>query len=80
MRKLNKEKPKSKPTRQERDIVQIMAKVKGKVVRERIRILDFMRDFDKCNENVILRENFKRALSTAGLGVSQAEIETLMEV
>ncbi|CAH0558987.1 unnamed protein product [Brassicogethes aeneus] len=40
MKKLNREKPKAKATRQEKDIVQIMAKVKGKVVRERIRAVE----------------------------------------
>lgn len=57
-----------------------MAKVKGKVVRERIRVLEFLQDFDKCNEQVISRENFKRGLSMCKLELTENEIETLMDV
>ncbi|XP_018562489.1 uncharacterized protein LOC108904422 [Anoplophora glabripennis] len=71
---------KIKPTRQEQDIVQVMAKVKGKVVRERIRVLEFLRDFDRCNERVISRENFKRGLSVCKLELTENELETLMDV
>lgn len=80
MKKLNKEPVKRKATRQEQDIVQVMAKVKGKVVRERIRVLEFLQDFDRCNEQVISRENFKRGLSVCKLELTENEIETLMDV
>lgn len=53
MKRLNAESPKKPPNRQEKDIVQILAKIKGKVVRERIRVLEFMRDFDKFVQNRI---------------------------
>lgn len=47
MKRLNSESPKKPPTRQEKDILQILAKIKGKVVRERIRVSEFMKDFDR---------------------------------
>lgn len=47
MKRLNAESPKKPPTRQEKDILQILAKIKGKVVRERIRVSEFMKDFDR---------------------------------
>ncbi|KAJ8916967.1 hypothetical protein NQ315_008367 [Exocentrus adspersus] len=80
MKRLNKPPEKRKPTRQEQDIVQIMAKLKGKVVRERIRVLDFLQGFDRCNEQVINRENFKRGLSVCKFDLTENEIETLMDV
>lgn len=80
MKRLNKEPQKRKPTRQEQDIVQVLAKVKGKVVRERIRVLEFLKDFDICNEQVISRENFRRGLSVCKLELTENEIETLMDV
>lgn len=101
MKRLNAEPPKKPPNRQEKDIVQILAKIKGKVVRERIRVLEFMRDFDRfvinkllginatqfdnyyifrCNEQVITRTNFHRALLICGFELTCNEIETLMEV
>ncbi|CAH1119695.1 unnamed protein product [Phaedon cochleariae] len=80
MLKLNAEKPMEKPTRREQDIVQIMAKIKGKVVRERIRVLEFLRDFDRCNEQVISRVDFKRGLSVCKFDLTDNEVQTLMQV
>lgn len=79
-RKLNEPKPAKPPSRSEKDIIQILAKIKGKVVRERIRVSEFLRPFDKCNEMVISREDFKRGISTAGFELTETEVETLMEV
>ncbi|XP_050306314.1 uncharacterized protein LOC126743325 [Anthonomus grandis grandis] len=80
MKRLNAEPTKKPPSREEKDIVHIMAKIKGKVVRERIRVLEFLRDFDKCNEQVISRINFHRALITCGFDLTCNEVETLMDV
>ncbi|CAG9765528.1 unnamed protein product [Ceutorhynchus assimilis] len=80
MKRLNAEPAKRPATRQEKDILQILAKIKGRVVRERIRVLDFMKDFDRCNEQVITRTNFHRALLTCGFELSCNEVETLVDV
>jgi hypothetical protein len=66
--------------RAEQDIVLILAKIKGKVVREGIRVMEFLRDFDRCNQQVISREDFKRGLSVCRFDLTENEIETLMEV
>ncbi|CAH1971344.1 unnamed protein product [Acanthoscelides obtectus] len=79
-RKLNEEPMKKLKNRKERDIIQIMAKLKGKVVRERIRVIDFLKDFDRCNEQVISRTDFKRGLSVCGFDLTENEIDTLCEV
>ncbi|XP_056643883.1 uncharacterized protein LOC130449862 [Diorhabda sublineata] len=78
--KVNAEHPKKKPTRQEKDIVLIMAKIKGKVVRERIRVMEFLRDFDRSNSLVISREDFRRGLSVCRFELTENEVETLMDV
>lgn len=80
MKKINAPKPPKPYDRKDRDIVLILAKIKGKVVRERVRVLEFLRDYDRCNENVISRENFKRALSVCQFDLNENEVETLMEV
>lgn len=80
MKKINAPKPHKPANRKDRDIVLILAKIKGKVVRERIRVLEFLTDYDRCNEQVISRENFKRALSVYRFDLNENEIETLMEV
>lgn len=66
--------------RSEQDIVLVLAKIKNKVVRERIRILEFLRDFDKCNQHVITQEDFKRGLSNCRLDLTETEINTLIKV
>ncbi|XP_076267066.1 uncharacterized protein LOC143200510 isoform X1 [Rhynchophorus ferrugineus] len=80
MKRLNSEPPKAPPSRKERDIVQILAKIKGKVVRERIRVLEFMRYFDRCNQQVISRDDFHRALLICRFELTCNEIETLLNV
>lgn len=78
--KLNEPKPPKPPSRHEKDIIQILAKIKGKVVRERIRVIEFLQPYDKCNEMVISWENFVRGLSVCQFDLTEVEVETLMEV
>ncbi|KAK9739812.1 hypothetical protein QE152_g8706, partial [Popillia japonica] len=80
MLKLNQPKPRPPVDRREKDIVLILAKIKGKVVRERIRVMEFLKDFDRCNEQLIRREDFKRGLSVCRFELTENEVETLMEV
>lgn len=78
--KLNAPRKEKPADRREKDIIQILAKIKGKVVRERIRVMEFLRDFDKCNEQVISREDFTRGLSVCRFDLTNTEVETLLEV
>lgn len=80
MKKLNAPKPPKPATRADKDIVRILAKIKGKVVRERVRVLEFLQDFDRCNELAISRDNFKRGLDCCRFDLNEAEVETLMDV
>lgn len=80
MKKLNAPKPPATPQRNETDIVQVLAKLKGQVVRERIRVIDFLIDYDKNNENCIPRENFIRGLGSCRLTLTPAEMDTLADV
>ncbi|XP_059054585.1 uncharacterized protein LOC131848677 [Achroia grisella] len=64
----------------ETDIVHILAKIKGKMVREGVRPGDFLRQFDKQKEQVIPRADFYRGLAAAGLSLTPLEMDTLMEV
>lgn len=75
-----KEPPKKPSKREEFDIVLILAKIKGKVVRERIRVMEFLRDFDRCNQQIISREDFARGLSVCRFDLTENEVQTLMEV
>lgn len=80
MRKINAPKKPRDPKNYETDIVCVLAKVKGKVVRERIRVMEFLRAYDRNNENVISKENFARGLGTCRLDLTPPEIETLATV
>lgn len=80
MIKLNAQKSPKPANRKEKDIVQILAKVKAKVVRERIRVLDLLQGYDRCKHDVISRTDFQRGLENCRLGLTENETETLMEV
>ncbi|CAH0582822.1 unnamed protein product [Chrysodeixis includens] len=62
------------------DIVQILAKIKGKMVREGVRPREFLKQFDPRNELVIPRADFYRGLASARLSLTPIEMDTLMEV
>ena len=64
----------------EKNIVFILAKIKGKVVRERVRVSEFLKDYDCHNEGVIKKEDFKRGLSLYNFNLTENEVETLMDV
>ncbi|XP_041989289.1 uncharacterized protein LOC121740621 [Aricia agestis] len=62
------------------NIVLILAKIKGKMVREGIRPREFLQQFDKKRELVIPRADFYRGLAAAGVSLTPLEMDTLMEV
>lgn len=80
MKKVNIPRKLEEPHRTETDIVYVLAKLKGKVVRDRIRVMEFLRDYDRNNENVIIKENFVRGLGSCRLGLTPTEVETLVTV
>ena len=47
------------------------------VVKERIRVLEFMKDYDKLRSGRIPVTSFHRALDLCGFGLSQAEVSAL---
>ncbi|GLV45240.1 chaoptin [Carabus blaptoides fortunei] len=80
IKRLNAPKVRKPPTHKETDIVAILAKIKGKIVRERIRVSEFMRDYDRHNEHIITRMDFKRGLDVCRFDLSENEVDTLMKV
>ncbi|XP_050463997.1 uncharacterized protein LOC126858035 [Cataglyphis hispanica] len=76
-KRINAEKLPSEPHEDETNIVLILAKIKAKVVRERIKILEFMRQFDRHNHLVIERPDFIRSLDQLRCGLTPAEVDTI---
>lgn len=74
---INAPKKPKKPTNDELDIVQVLAKTKAAVVRKRIRILDYMENFDCHNELCIIDSDFRRGLNSAGVELSEAEVDLI---
>ncbi|KPI99546.1 hypothetical protein RR46_03911 [Papilio xuthus] len=62
------------------DIVQILAKIKGRMVLEGLRPRDYLRQFDKHNELVIARPDFYRGMASAGFVLTPLEMDTVMDV
>lgn len=80
MKKINGPRKPKPVERKDTDIVAILAKIKGKLVREKIRVIEFMSDFDKHNKNSISKEDFKRGLAVCRFDLNDNEIDTLANV
>ena len=50
------------------------------VVKERIRVLEFMRDYDKLRSGRMLKTCFSRALDLCQLGLTKKEVDILTKV
>lgn len=68
------------PKNTEKDIVIVMAKIKGQAVRNRIKIAEFMRGYDTHKERVIKEADFRRSLDTANIHLTPTEADTLCHV
>lgn len=69
-----------RPSFAELDIVQVVAKIKGQTVRQRMRIVDFMEGFDPHRELCICEPDFRRGLDSSGVRLSQPEVALVCEV
>ena len=47
------------------------------VIKERVRVLEFMKDYDKLRSGRIPATSFRRALDLCGFGLEQAEVAAL---
>ena len=56
-----------------------MIKIKTKVVKEGVRVYEFMKDYDKLRTGRMLKTIFPRALDLCALGLTIDEIHTVME-
>ncbi|XP_029049367.2 uncharacterized protein LOC114879045 [Osmia bicornis bicornis] len=78
--KINAEKPPPEGSVDETNIVLILAKIKAKIVRERVKAIEFMRPYDPRNERVIKKVDFMRGLDQLRCNLSCTEIGTIMKV
>ncbi|XP_076678862.1 uncharacterized protein LOC143374525 [Andrena cerasifolii] len=79
-KKINAEKPSPVVGADETNIVLILAKIKAKVVRERVKATEFMRPYDVHNELAIRRTEFMRGLDQLRCNLTCAEMGTIMDV
>ncbi|KAK0079021.1 hypothetical protein PV325_001848 [Microctonus aethiopoides] len=61
------------------DVELTLAKIKAKVVRERIQIQDYLSQFDSRHNSMISRNNFIRGLDQIRCNLTPGQLETLME-
>ncbi|KZC06769.1 hypothetical protein WN55_07542 [Dufourea novaeangliae] len=79
-KKINSEKPASKADMNETNIVLILAKIKAKVVRGRVKVIEFMRQYDLHKEFVIKKTEFLRGLDQLRCNLTCTEMATLINV
>ena len=61
------------------DLEDLLAKIRRKVKEERIRISDFMRDFDKLRHWNISKDQFRLAMNMCKLPLSEREFNLIQE-
>jgi Ca2+-binding EF-hand superfamily protein len=59
------------------DLESVYLKIKTKVCKERIRIYEFMKDYDKLRSGRMLKTSFRRALNLARLDLYESEVAML---
>ncbi len=60
-------------------IAQLLLKIQNRVAKNRIRVLEFFRDFDKLRKGFVTRDKFITALTQMGLELQPPEIAMLLE-
>lgn len=60
-----------------KDLESILEKIKRKVFKERVRIHEWMRDYDKLRHGYIHRTNFRRALDLCRFDLTESELAIL---
>ena len=54
-----------------------MLKIKTKVSKERVRVLEFIRDYDKLRSGRVLKTSFRRALDLCRFELKESELSIL---
>lgn len=57
----------------------LLSRLRRKVKEQRIRVSDFMRDFDKLRHGNISKDNFRLALNMAKLPLSETEFKLILD-
>lgn len=60
-----------------KDFDSLMLKIKTKIHKERVRVLEFMKDYDKLNSGRMKKSNFRRALDICHLAIQESELSIL---
>lgn len=56
---------------------QVLAKIKARVARRRVRIYEFLKDYDSLHSGRCLKTHFRRALDVCGFELKESEISLL---
>ncbi|XP_047366820.1 uncharacterized protein LOC124955844 [Vespa velutina] len=70
----------SSGTEDETNIVLVLAKIKAKVVRERIKVSEFLKQYDVHNELAITMVDFIRGLDQLRCNLSTTEVDTIVKI
>ncbi|XP_046829104.1 uncharacterized protein LOC124428730 [Vespa crabro] len=70
----------SSGTEDETNIVLVLAKIKAKVVRERIKVSEFLKQYDIHNELAITMVDFIRGLDQLRCNLSTTEVDTIVKI
>jgi hypothetical protein len=60
-------------------VAQLLLRLQNRIARDRVRVLEFFRDYDTLRKGVVPRSKFRTALAQMGLNVTPAELRHLEE-
>ena len=79
MEELKKVNQKEMPDVSTDDIDMIMYRIKCKIMKERIRVIEFMKDYDKLRTGRMLKTSFPRALDLCTFCLAKSEVQKLID-
>lgn len=69
-----------KPVISQQDLIDVLAKIKKQMLTKSLRIVDFLRDFDRHRKGEIREDDFRRGVDNSGIKISPREMDIVCEM
>lgn len=69
-----------KPEISQQDLIDVLAKIKKQMLTKSLRVVDFLRDYDRHRKGEILDEDFRRGVDNSGIKITPREMDIVCEM
>lgn len=69
-----------KPEITQQDLIDVLAKIKKQMLTKSLRIIDFIRDYDRHRKGEILEVDFRRGVDNSGIKITPKEMDIICEM